>query len=78
MKSKKSFFDFEKDDENKNFDDDELSANKNNFFDDMNENKNQTDFAKNSQKKEDAITRIFDDQSKKSESENDSNEFFDF
>ena len=51
MKLKKSFFDFEKKDENKIFDDDELNANENNFFDDINESENQTNFAKNSQKK---------------------------
>ena len=48
MKSKKSFFNFDENDENKNFDDDKSHANENNFFDDMNENENETDFAKNS------------------------------
>ena len=74
MKSKKLFFDFEKDDENKNFDDDkssandESSANENNFSDDINENENQSDSAKDFQKKENAMTRILRDESKKSES----------
>ena len=54
MKFEKSFFDFEKNNEQKNFDDDKLSANAksdanaNNFSDDMNENENQTDSAKDS------------------------------
>ena len=61
IKSEKSFFDLEKNDEHKNFDNDESNANNessanananaNNLFDDMNEDENQTDFAKNSQKK---------------------------
>ena len=63
MKSEKSFFDFEKNDEYKSFDDDESntndessantksSVNAKNLFDDINENENQIDFAKNSQKK---------------------------
>ena len=51
MKSKKSFFDFEKNDENKSFDDDESNANENNLSDNVNENENQTDSAKNFQKK---------------------------
>ena len=70
MKSKKSFFDFEKNDENKIFDDDESSANKNNLFDNMNEDENQTDSAKNSQKKN-AMTKIVDEKSTKSDSKND-------
>ena len=70
MKSKKSFFNFEKNDKNKSFDDDESNANENNFSDDINENENQTDFAKNSQKNENAITKIVDEKSKKSESKN--------
>ena len=56
IKSKKSFFDFEKNDKHENFDDDEsnsnannelnandelnVNANANNFFDDMNKNEN--------------------------------------
>ena len=54
MKSKKLFFNFEKNDEHENFDDDksnandESSAKKVNLSDDMNENKNQTNSAKNS------------------------------
>ena len=77
IKSKKSFFDFEKNDENKSFDDDESNANdesntsEDNLFDDINEDENQTDSAKISQKKENAMTRIVDEKSKKSESEND-------
>ena len=51
MKSKKSFFDFKKNDENKSFDDDESNANENNLFNDINKNENQTHFAKDSQKK---------------------------
>ena len=61
MKFEESFFNFEKNDKHKNFDDDKLnandesnanaSANASNLFDDMNENENQTDFAKNFQKK---------------------------
>ena len=51
MKSKKSFFDFDKNDKNKNFDDDESSANENNSFDDVNKNEIEIDFAKDSQKK---------------------------
>ena len=78
MKPKKSFFDFEKNDENKNFDDDESNANKNNLSADMNEKENQIDSAKNSQKKENAITKIVDEKSKKSESKNDWEIFFDF
>ena len=70
MKSKKFFFDFEKNDENKTFDDDESSVDENNLFDDMNESENQTDSAKISQKKN-AIKRIIDEESKKSESKND-------
>ena len=46
MKSKKSFFDFEKNDENKNFDDDKLNVDENNLFDDMNKSENQIDSAK--------------------------------
>ena len=70
MKSKKSFFDLEKNDEHKNFDEDksnandESSANENNSFNDMNKNENQIDFAKIFQKKENAITRIVDEKSK--------------
>ena len=71
MKSKESFFDFEKNDENENFDDDESNVDENNFFDDMNESEDQTDSAKIFQKKENAITRIVDEKSKKSESKND-------
>ena len=78
MKSKKSFFNFEKDDENKSFDDDESNASENNFFHDMNENENQSEFARNSQKKENAMTKIVRNESKKSESENDWDEFFEF
>ena len=84
MKSKKSFFDFEKNDKNKSFDDDKLNANdksnanENNSFDDMNEDENQSDFAKSFQKKENAMTKIVRSESKKSESENDWDEFFDF
>ena len=76
MKSKKSFFDFEKDDKHESFDDDEsnandeLNANKNNSSDDINENENQIDSAKNLKKKN-AMTKIVDEQSKKSESKND-------
>ena len=76
IKSKKSFFDFEKNDEHENFDDnksnanDESNANEDNSFDDMNENENQTDFAKSSQKKN-AMTKIVDEQSKKFKSKND-------
>ena len=51
MKSKKSFFDFDENDENKSFDDDKSSVIENNSFDDVNENENQTDSAKSSQKK---------------------------
>ena len=51
IKSKKSFFDFDQNDENKSFDDDKSNANENNFFDDVNEDENQNDSAKNSQKK---------------------------
>ena len=71
IKSKKSFFDFDKNDEKENFDDDESNANENNSFDNVNKNENQTDFAKNSQKKENVITRIVDEKSKKSQSKND-------
>ena len=85
MKSKKSFFNFEKNDEHENFDDDESSANANanasanananananNSFDDINEDKNQTDFARNSQKKENAMTKIVRDESTKFNSKND-------
>ena len=71
MKSKKSFFDFDKNDENKSFDDDELNVDENNSFDDVNENKNEIAFAKNSQKKENAITKIVDEKSTKSDSKND-------
>ena len=81
MKFEKSFFDFEKNDEQKSFDDDKsnanvsvnakLNANANNFSDDMNENENQIDFAKNSQKKENAMTKIARDEQKKSDSKND-------
>ena len=84
MKSKKSFFNFEKDDENKSFDDDksnandESNANENSLFDDMNEDENQTDSAKSFQKNENAMTRIIREESKKSESKNDRDEFFDF
>ena len=46
MKSKKSFFDFEKNDENKSFDDDESNVDENNFSDNINKSENQTDFAK--------------------------------
>ena len=38
MKSKKLFFNFDKNDENKNVDDEKSNANENNLFDDMNEN----------------------------------------
>ena len=51
IKSKKSFFDFDENDENKSFDDDESNANKNNSFDDVNKNENETAFAKSSQEK---------------------------
>ena len=51
MKSKKSFFDFDENDENENFDDEKLSANENNLFNDVNKNENKIDFAKSSQKK---------------------------
>ena len=84
MKSKKSFFDFEKNDEHKNFDDDKSNANnkssvnESNLYNDMNENKNQIDYAKNSQKKENAMTKIVRDRSTKSDSKNDWKEFFDF
>ena len=82
MKSEKSFFDFEKNDEHESFDDNESSANANasasNSSDDMNENKNQTDSAKNSQKKENAMTKIVRDEQTKSDSKNDWEEFFDF
>ena len=81
MKFEKSFFDFEKNDEQKDFDDDESNANANasaksdananNLSDDMNENENQIDFAKNSQKKKNAMTRIVRDEQKKSDSKND-------
>ena len=78
MKSKKFSFNFEKNDENENFDNDESNVDENNSSDDMNENENQTDSAKISQKKENAMTRIVDEKSKKSESKNDWDEFFDF
>ena len=78
MKWKKSFFDFEKNDENKSFDDDKSNVDENNLSDDINESENQTNSAKTSQKKENAMTRIVDEKSKKSESENDWDEFFDF
>ena len=85
MKSKKSFFNFEKNDEHKNFDNDKsnantntntnnksnANANANNLFDDMNKNENQIDSAKNSQKKENAMTKIARDESTKSDSKND-------
>ena len=79
MKSEKSFFNFEKDDEHKSFDDDEsntndessANANASNLFNDMNEDENQINSAKNSQKKENAMTKIVRDESKKSESKND-------
>ena len=63
MKSKKSFFDFDENDENKSFDDDESKTNENNLFDDMNENENETDSAKNFQKKKDIMTKIVDEKS---------------
>ena len=71
IKSKKSFSNFDKNDENKNVDDEKSNANKNNFFDDINENKNKNDFAKNAQKKENAITKIDDEKSSKSKSKHD-------
>ena len=70
IKSKKSFFNFDKNDENKNFDDDESNANKNNFSDNINENENETNFAKNSQKKKNAMTNIIDEKSTKFDSKN--------
>ena len=78
IKSKKSFFDFDENDKNESFDDDESNANKNNLSDDVNENENQTDFAKTSQKKENAMTKIVDEKSTKSDSKNHSKIFFDF
>ena len=51
IKSKKSSFDFDENDENKSFDDDKSNANKNNSFNNINENKNEIAFAKDSQKK---------------------------
>ena len=51
MKSKKSFFNFDENDENKNVDDEKSNANKNNSFDDINESKNENDSANNAQKK---------------------------
>ena len=71
IKSKKSFFDFDKNDENKRVDDEKSSANKNNSSDDMNKNENETYLAKNAQKKEDAMTRINDETSTKFDSKND-------
>ena len=71
IKSKKLFFDFDKNDENKNFDDDKSNANENNFFDDINENENKIDSAKSSQKKKNAMTRIVDEKSTKFDSKND-------
>ena len=92
MKSKKSSFNLEKNDEHESLDDDESSANANasanantsanananasanasanNPFDDMNKDENQTDFAKNSQKKENAITKIVRDEQTNSDSKN--------
>ena len=71
MKSKKSFFDFEKNDENKSFDDDESNANENNLFNYINKNKNLIDFVKSFQKKKDVITKIVDEKSTKFNSKND-------
>ena len=83
MKFEKLSFDFEKNDEHENFDDDELNANDksnasaksdanaNNPFDDMNENEDQTDPAKDPQKIEDAMTKIARDEQTKSDSKND-------
>ena len=75
IKSKKSFFAFDENDENKNVDDEKLIANENNFFDDMNksenENENENNSTKNAQKKENAITRIDDEKQSKSKSKND-------
>ena len=87
IKSKKSFFDLKKNDEHKIFDDDKSSANANanasanananasasanNLSDDMNEDENQTDFAKNSQKKEKTMTKIVRDEQTKFDSKND-------
>ena len=71
IKSKKSFFDFDENDEKKNFDDDKSNANENNLSDDINENENETDSAKNSQRKKDAMTKIVDEKSTKSDSKND-------
>ena len=51
MKSKKSFFDFDENDEIENFDDDELNIDENNLFNNVNKNKNEIAFAKDSQKK---------------------------
>ena len=63
MKSKKLFFNFDEDDES--------NASENSSFNNMNEDKNQTDSAKNSQKKENAMTKIVDEESTKSNSKND-------
>ena len=65
MKSKKSFFDFNKNDENKSFDDDESNANENKLFDNINENENQINSAKNCQKKKDVTTKIVEEKSTK-------------
>ena len=70
-------FNFDKNDENKSFDDDKLSTNINNFFDDMNENENEIDSAKNSQKKN-AMTKIVDEKSINSDLKNDWKKFFNF
>ena len=86
MKSEKSFFDLEKNDEHESFDDDKsnasasasANANANNLSNDMNENEDQTDPAKDSQKKENAMTKIARDEQTKSDSKNDWEEFFDF
>ena len=84
MKLEKSFFNFEKNDEHENFDDDESnannesSANANNLFDIMNENENQTDFARDSQKKENAMTKIVRDESTKFDSKTTEKSFFIF
>ena len=78
IKSKKSFFNFDENDENESFDDDELNANKNNLFDNINKNENETDSAKNSQKKENAITKIVDEKLTKFDLKNNWKEFFNF
>ena len=51
IKSKKSFCDFDENDENEDFDDDESNVDENNLFDDVNEDENETASAKDSQKR---------------------------